>query len=230
VNSGNSGGAGSGGDDGDSALTEALAGLRAQWVEMERRLYPLATTSTELYTGAVEVIRSIGSELSAIDSHADLVNRWSMRADVLAAAEANDPQPLPAGVPVDQLLGAAFALRDRALVTERDQADRRSRIEEARAAGAVWARLHETGDLGRGLAGGYQSIEMHLASGLALVSTVEQDPVTGGPNYVAAVFRMDEFGGEILEMRVDGYEDRETPDVEEFPANQAALRHAVEDA
>ena len=208
---------------------ELIDGLRPIWVDAERRLYPLATTAPDLYMSAVNVVRWIADQLSDTATSEALAERWRNRSDLsTSAAEEPDLDVSPL-IPVDQLVGAAFALVDRE-VNARIEADlRRLRVVDARIAGSDWARLHEKGDVARGLADPYQSIDFHLETGLAVVSSVEQMPSGGGQaNYVVAVIEMDAEGSSVLQVDVKGFDDRETISPADFVHNQLDARAAVE--
>lgn len=213
------------GRDSDPAITE----LRMLWSNAERRLYPLATTATDLYQAAVPLVRSLADGLRDVADHGELVRRWAERHELLAAAEARSGVTAPSRLETDDLLGAAFALRDREVAAELEKADRRGRVEDARHRGEEWALLHERGDLTRGLADPYQSIEFHLGTRLALVSTVEQDPATAGVNYVVSVIEMDADGVDVVAIDVPGIADREAAEVGIFEDNVKALRAEILD-
>lgn len=207
----------------------SIAELRAIWSISEQRLYPLATTATDLYQAAVPLVRSLADVLADVASHDDLSRRWTNRADALAAAEAESRVAMPSRLAADDVLGAAFALRDRELAAELERADRRQRVEAARDESSEWAVLHRRGDIERGLADPYQSIEFHLATCLALVLTVERDPSTVRPNFVVSVIEMDADGVDVVNIDVPGMDDRETTDVGTFEENAAAMRALILD-
>lgn len=213
---------------GDQNQSELL-GLRAQWTEAERRLYPLATTATELYMAAVRAVREVADELGSVSEHHELVARWPAAAEVLAAAMERAGVGVPESVPTEQVVGAGFALRDREIAVENEERDRKDRVAAAVASGdQPWVTLHERGDIGRGLADPYQCIEFHLPTALALVSTVEQNPVTAGTNYVTSVVEMDAEGGQVVEIDVAGIDDREADDAAVFDVNRTEMRELVE--
>lgn len=213
----------------EGATERSIAELRAIWSISEQRVYPLATTATDLYQAAVPLIRNLADVLADVSNHEDLSRRWTNRLDALATAEAQSGVSMPSRLAADDVLGAAFALRDRELVAELERADRRRRVEAARAESSEWVVLHHRGNIERGLADPYQSIEFHLRTCLALVSTVEQDPSTARPNYVVSVIEMDADGVDLVNIDVPGMDDRETTDVDAFEENTAALRALILD-
>lgn len=211
------------------AVNAELAGLRATWAEAERRLYPLATSAPESYMRAVTLVRALADRLGDVHGDDDLVQRWHAREELLAGAVEDQGAVAAPEVAADDVAGAAFALRLHELVTERDEADRRGRVAAARESGLEWAILHERGDVGRGLVDPYQSLEFHLASQLTVVSTVEQDPSTGGVNHVVSVVRFDHEGVHVEEAQPQGFVDIETATADEFGrARDEAKRRVAE--
>jgi len=191
-----------------------LASLRATWTQAERRLYPLATSVPDSYMRAVTLVRALADRLADIHDDEMLVQRWQNRGELLSAAV--EQRGAAAEVADDDVAGAAFALRFQELATERDDADRRGRVATARGSGFQWATLHERGDVLRGLGDPYQCLEFHLATQLAVVSTVEQNPSTGGVNYVVSVVRFDREGVHVEEAQPEGFADTETTNADEF--------------
>jgi len=198
------------------AANAELASLRLTWAEAERRLYPLATSAPDSYMRSVTLVRAVADRLGDVHTDDVLVQRWHARADLLLAVIEQHGAAAPADVARDDVAGAAFALRLHELATEREDADRRGRVETARQSGLEWAILHERGDIGRGLADPYQCLEFHLASQLTVVSTVEQNPATGGVNHVVSVVKFDREGVQVEETEPDGFADTETSNADEF--------------
>ena len=120
-----------------------------------------------------------------------------------------------------EVAGAGFAMRRRELLAERAERRRRERIAAARQAGQVWAVVHEQGDLGSGLVNPYQCIELHLATGLAVVSTVEPDPSTMLPTYVVMVVALGDEGGQTAGIDAASFGDFETGDPQSLRGAQA---------
>jgi hypothetical protein len=171
-----------------------LEALRAQWKEAERRMYPLATTAPAKYEQLVRIARQLADDLASVRTEPDLVAAWDDHAQRTgaAAAAANVPLGELSGVDV---AGTGFALRDAEIRSFEHQRDQQQLVAAARARGDAWVRLHEAGDLGRGLYDPYQAIDLHLASGAAIVASVETEPSTGAANHVLTVIKMDPFSG-----------------------------------
>lgn len=212
---------------GDHDPTEVLA---AYWAEGERRLYPLATVDSDAYMEAVKLVRAVADELAGAATLDELAERWERRSELVAEAARASGASLGAAVGEADAAGAGFALRRRELLAERSERRRREAIAAARRAGRAWAVLHERGDLSAGLADPYQCMELHLATGLAVVSTVEPDPSTMTPVYVVSVATAGDENGQTADIDPASFEDLETPDPEQFQRNRQAMRRLVETA
>lgn len=210
----------------DTDPTEVLA---AYWNESERRLYPTATTNPDAYQLSVRLVRAVADALAPVSDLAELAQRWEHHADTLEEATRFTGEVAPYGL-ATEIAGAGFVLRRRELLAEHAERLRLERVAAARDAGRAWAVIHEQGSLDSGLADPYQCVELHLATGLAVVSMVEPDPSTMSPVYVVAVTPMgDEQGGP---PEGDGIllGDLETGDPEQFEQNRAEMRSRVEAA
>ena len=208
---------------------DPTAVLAAHWNESERRLYPTATTNPDAYQSAVKLVRAVADALAAVSDLEDLAERWEHRSTILDEAVRAIGVPVAYGL-TEATAGCGFAIRRRELLAERAERQRREIITAAREAGRPWAVIHEQGDLGSGLADPYQCMEMHLPTGLAVVSMVEPDPSTMTPVYVVTVTETGEPGGGGRDIDSGSFEDLETTDPELFEDNRRAMRSRVEAA
>lgn len=206
---------------------DPTAVLAAYWNESERRLYPTATTNPDAYQAAVRLVRAVVDALAPVSGLDELARRWEQRGGILDEAARSAGAATAHGL-ADETLGAGFALRRREILEERAARRRRQRIEAAQEQGHDWAVIHEQGDLGSGLADPYQRVELHLRSGLAVVSMVEPDPSTMAPVYVVMVTAMGDGDGSAAEVDADLLAGLETADAETFEDNRRAVRHRVE--
>lgn len=206
---------------------DPTAVLSAHWNESERRLYPTATTNPDAYQSAVRLVRAVADALAAVSDLEDLAERWEHRSAIVDEAVRATGESVAYGLS-EATAGCGFAIRRRELLAERAERQRRESVAAARQAGQVWAVIHEQGDLGSGLVDPYQCMEMHLPTGLAVVSMVEPDPSTMTPLYVVTVTEMGEPGGGAPGIEADFFEDLETPDPELFEDNRRAMRSRVE--
>ena len=208
---------------------DPTAVLAAHWNESERRLYPTATTNPDAYQSAVRLVRAVADALSDVSDLGELAQRWEHRSAILEAAVEATGESVAYGL-TEATAGCGFSIRRRELLAERAERQRRESIDAARQAGRVWAVVHEQGDLGSGLVDPYQCMEMHLPTGLAVVSMVEPDPSTMTPVYVVTVTETGEPGGATSGIEAGSFEDLETADPELFEDNRRAMRSRVEAA
>jgi len=208
---------------------DPTAVLSAHWNESERRLYPTATTNPDAYQSAVKLVRAVADALAAVSDLEDLAARWEHRSAILDEAVRATGESIAYGL-TEATAGCGFAIRRRELLAERAESGRRESINAARQEGRVWAVIHEQGDLGSGLVDPYQCLEMHLPTGLAVVSMVEPDPSTMTPVYVVTVTEMGEPGRATPRIDTGSFEDLETADPELFDDNRRAMRSLVEAA
>ena len=211
----------------DADPTEVLA---AHWDESERRLYPVAMTNADAYKSAVGLVRAVADALADVADLTELAQRWERRSETLDEAWSAAGTSVGYGLGESEIAGAGFAVRRRELLSEISERRRRERIAAARAAGRAWAVIHEQGDLGSGLADPYQCVELHLASGLAVVSTVEPDPSTLTPTYLVMAVRLEDEQGPASGVDPASFGDCETDDPQRFEEHRQEMRSRVEAA
>lgn len=203
--------------------------LVAYWNESERRLYPTATTNPDAYKSAVKLVRAVADALAPVADLEELARRWESRSDTLDEATKATGEVPAYGLDAE-IAGAGFALRRRELLAELAERLRRERIAAARRAGRDWAVVHEQGRLASGLVDPYQCIELHLPTGLAMVSMVEPDPSTMSPVYVVTVTEMGDEQGSAPEVDAGAFDDLETGDPQQFEEHRRQMRGRVEAA
>lgn len=201
--------------------------LRALWRESERRLYPLATTSPERYERVVRIARRLADDLSDAGDAEQLTALWPESGGAVERAAGALSMAFD-DLPVDDLAGVGFALRDAEIRANAHKQAQQDIVDQARTEGNTWARLHETGDLASGLASPYQAIDLHLTSGAAIVSAVESDPMTGRPNHVLTVIRMDPETAEPIDIDPGIAEVQEFVDPEKFLRARDQLTGVIE--
>ena len=209
---------------------DPTAVLAAHWNESERRLYPVATTNPDSYTSAVRLVRAVADALAEVGDLNELAERWERRSEMVDEAVRATGDIAAYRLGESEVAGAGFAMRRRELLAERAERRRRERIAAARRAGQVWAVVHEQGDLGSGLVNPYQCVELHLATGLGVVSTVEPDPSTMLPTYVVMVVALGDEGGQTAGIDAASFGDFETGDPQLFEEHRRTMKSRVESA
>ena len=196
--------------------------LRSSWRASEQSLYSIGGGDVERYQRAVRLVRAVVDDLLDVTSTDALVDRWPEAGGIVTAAAERAGLTL-GSLSVDQVAGAAFALRHGALQAEESRRARSELIAAAKAEGADWVVLHETGDPLAGFADPYGSTSMHLESGLAIVAAVQPDLTTGAAVHTLTVVRLDLRTGD------PGIADLQYSDSSSFRSGQAALREVVEE-
>ncbi len=202
--------------------------LRSSWRASEQALYSVGGGDVERYQRAIRLVRVVADELGDTDSTAALADRWPEAGGLVAAAAERTGLAL-GSLSVDQVAGAAFALRQVALQAEEARRARSDLVAAARAEGADWVVLHETGDPLAGFADPYGATRMHLASGLAIVASMQPDPATGVAVHTLTVVRLDPRTGDLVDDD-PGVADLTYTDSSSFRSGEVALREVVEEA
>lgn len=213
-----------------SPATDPTAVLASHWDESERRLYPVATTNPDAYRSAVRLVRVVADALAEIEDLDGLAQRWEHRSELVDEARRVTGDTAGHRLLETEIVGSGFALRRRELLAEQAERRRRDRIVAAREAQQAWAVVHQQGDLDSGLIDPYQLIELHLATGLAVVSTVEPDPSTMAPTYVVMVAALGDEHGRIADLDAASFGDVETDDRELFDGHRLTMKSRVEAA
>ena len=74
----------------------------------------------------------------------------------------------------------------------------------------------------------YQAIEMHLESGVGIVSSVEPNPANGRASHVLTVICLDPLTDVPTDVDPGIIDPRELDDLDSFAANRADIRAFVE--
>lgn len=175
---------------------------RAPWAPFESQVYSLAVADASLYQQALLVARALADELRLAPSAERLVALWPQGTE-MAAAAASGRGLAAAGLPLGAIAAAGFALRAseiRMLVQGRA---RRERIEAAKQAGAAWVTLDEFGAIDAGMLDPYRCVEMHLASGWAVVCRAGLGTAQGAAAFAVSIARLDPLTGDVLDIAPD---------------------------
>jgi hypothetical protein len=171
-------------------------------------------------------VRAVVDDLAGVGSEQALIERWAAAGDLVGAAAGRTGVALES-LAVEQVAGAAFSLRDAALRAEGARSARLRLLQEARENGAEWVVLHETGQLGAGLASPYGLTRMHVPTGVAIVAAVQPDPTTGGALHMLTVVRLDPESGDLVDDD-PGLADTAYVDAASFGGAEQALVAVVE--
>ena len=156
----------------------------------------------------------------------ELVSMWPRAGEMLKSVVST--RGLSAwSLPQDGVAGAAFALREREIREHDQHQERQRRIGAACKSGDTWVVLDENGKIDSGLSDPYRCTEMHVASGLAVMSLVQPDPSLGTAIFVVTVIKLDPLTGELLDAD-PGIEDWvEHAHQEDFVAHREAVRDRI---
>jgi hypothetical protein len=156
---------------------------RARWRATGDRLWSVALADGQEYRRVAELVGAVLGELRPrTPSLERLLALEAEPGEVLAAVGADAGSPT---VGARALLEAACAVRVDELLVARARDRRCMAIAVAREAGETWAVLED---------GPVRSVEMHLASGLAVVATV--DPYSGAEPYALGETVLDTVTGD----------------------------------
>ena len=208
-------------------MTIPIEALRAMWHESERKMYPLATTSSVKYEQVIRLARALADDLVNVTTSDELAEQWEHRSSLVQVASARAGTPL-GDLPETDVAGVAFVLRHNEIRVREHHQHLTELISAARADGRPWVTLHERGNLDHGLMDPYQAVEMHLESGVGIVSSVEPNPANGRASHVLTVICLDPLTGVPTDVDPGIIDPRELDDLDSFAANRADIRAFVE--
>jgi hypothetical protein len=159
------------------------------WDEAEARLFPLVMSRPEAYQRALVLIQeALGKLRSGCNDIPALLAESARGAALLAdTAGGADDRDFLSGIRLDLIAAAACAMRYRELKAALADRERAAALADARARGESWAVVEESGDLARVPYLPYQRVEADVASGRAVIVSIEPDETLSRP-----VWRLDE--------------------------------------
>lgn len=161
------------------------------WDEAEARLFPLVMARPDLYQQSISMIqRLLGRLRETCPDLPALIAAHERGGDLAAEDLASE---LAAGIRPDLVAAAACAMRYRELVASQAAHGRLAALARARAEGLSWAVVQETGSPDRAPYVPYQRIEADVASGRAVIVSIEPDETLS-----RAVYRLDEGWIDVL--------------------------------
>ena len=152
----------------------------ARMTTAEARLYPLAMVDPSRYERATTLVGLVAAELRGCRRVDEVLARREGLLAALPRLADDSGVGLADLVPAD-VVDAASALVCREIQAHRAAATWDARIDEARLAGREW--LVVEADPAAVMAGVHQSVELHLPTGSAVVSTVEAGTPGGTATY-----------------------------------------------
>ena len=155
------------------------------WDEAEARLFPQVMARPDLYQQSISMIqRLLGRLRETCPDLPTLVAAHERGGDLAAEDLASG---VAAGIRPDLVAAAACAMRYRELVASQAAHGRLAALARARAEGLSWVVVQETGSPDRAPYVPYQRIEAEVASGRAVIVSIEPDETLS-----RAVHRLDE--------------------------------------
>ena len=149
--------------------------LRA-WDEAEARLFPTVMARPDLYQQSVSMIqRLVGRLRETCLDLPSLLEAHGRGGDLVADLLADPGEAAEAGIQPDLVAAAACAMRYRELVALLAARGRLDALARARGQGQSWAVVEETGSPDRAPFVPYQRIEAEVASGRAVIISIEPD-------------------------------------------------------
>ena len=209
----------------DTERAEALRQARARWRAAEDRLFPVALVDADAYRRVLHIVSLLLDELrvstTSLDQLLDLDTDPVSLLAALSDEPANRIQPAGSAGGENRLtLEAAFAVRDRELAAAAERSRRAAAIASARSEGATWVDLEGSWEAVQRT--GARHTEMHLATGRALVATV--DPYSGDGPYQLELAVLDGDTGTPVETTD---EDRVFADRAEWLAERERRRAEI---
>ena len=173
--------------------------LTAAWQQAETRLYPAVMDRPDLYQRIVRLVRLTADSLRPLGPGTTALVAAAGRGGALVAATADDAAIPTAELDLDLVAGAAVALRYRELRAEQAARRRLRRLAEGRAAGHDWVVVDETGEPDGDPFIPYSRLEVHTATGRALLVTATPDDEFRDVHHEVRPVRLDPETGEVTE-------------------------------
>jgi len=161
------------------AVPQVPAAVLRSWDQAEAKIFPLVMARPDVYERALRMIAELAARLR--DTCPDVPSL--LAAHERGAGLVTEPSP---GIGPELVAAAACAMRYREIVTTGAAQRRLAALARARDQGLDWAVVEENGDPARAPYIPYQRVEAHVASGRAVIISVEPDETLTG-----AVHRLD---------------------------------------
>ncbi|MGH3321421.1 MAG: hypothetical protein ACRDN9_14850 [Streptosporangiaceae bacterium] len=208
---------------GEAGESKVPARIRRSWAAASAEISNMVLAAPDLYERSMILVRRTADTLRPECPDLASLLAFVDRAETRAAEAAEEAGVSTAGLRLDLVASIALAMRSREITGERTLRARLARVSLARDEGRTWAVVEQFGDPSEALVTPYRRIDVHVATGAALIASVEPDET-----FARAVYRLQwarlnpETGrlrpGEDLAARPDEYTD--------FEAWEAALAEA----
>ena len=208
-----------GAPDPDDGPVPAL--LVASWEQAEARLYPAVLERPDLYQRIVRLVRATADHLRLLGPGTSALVAAAERGSELVAAVADDNGISIFELDLTLVARAALALRYREVRAEQATRRRLRRVEEARASGATWVVVEETGAPEGDPFLPHARLEVATATGGGLLVTATPDDEYRGLVHQVRRVRLDLSTGELADQEAGA-------DVATYP--DAATRDAAASA
>lgn len=162
------------------------------WQAAEARLALLAVADPEAYVRHLEIVGRVSDRLLRRDTSAATEVPDSRIEAVVAPMVREEVGGDAQQVDVGAIAGAACLVYHRQHTAARNRGQMAARIDSARRRGVRWVTVWEqTPSPPSTLSFPYERIVMRLADGVAVRATIDVDPETYGPSYIAEVVQLD---------------------------------------
>ena len=203
--------------------------LAVSWEQAEAELYPAVLERPDLYQRGIRLVRATADHLRLLGPATSALVSAAERGPELVAAVADDSGASVSGLDLGLLARAALALRYRELRGEQAVRRRLRRVAEARAAGAGWVVVEESGDAAGDPFLPYSRLEVAVASGRGVLVTTAPDEEYRRVVHELRRVRLDLATGAVADEDGATGPDRH-PDATARDAAAAAVRARLEGA
>lgn len=188
-----------GSDQSEPAHTPAqpsLETLARQWQAAVDRVFTAAVSDPQAYIRATRLVGAVAADLRALGRGAEpLIAAWSRHREIVLRVAAGDDLLTTEGIDLAAVAAAAFAMRHREVAHEVAVDARREAI--ARLPSAAWSVLEEHGYAAGDPFVPYRRIEVHPATGRALLVTTAPDENYSGCTHHVETLAIDVSTGEF---------------------------------
>lgn len=170
---------------------------RQRWEAASAEVSDLVFAAPELYERAMTLVRRAADALRAQCPDAASLLRAADRSEAEVADIAESAGVPTAGLRLDLIASVALAMRGREITEEQAARARLTRVSSARNEGRAWALVERSEDSGGTHLAPFRRIDVHVASGAALIASIEPDEMSGHDVYRLQWARLDPVSGRL---------------------------------